>query len=93
MNLTKITSTKEKNIAKPVTKFKIKAEIITTMQKYQTMKHHIMILITMMTIRMITKNITMTMRAIRIMNLMLMNLKMIIIVIQMILIKVKKMLL
>ena len=57
------------------------------------MKDHIMILISMMIIQMIINNIIMTLRAIGIMNSMLRNLKIIMIVIRMILIKAKNMLL
>ena len=93
MNLTRITSKKEKNMAKAATKIKIKAETITSMLKYQTMKGHMLILITIIMIQMIIINMAMTLQAILEMNIMLTNLKMIMIVIQMILAKMKKMLL
>ena len=52
-----------------------------------------LIMMTMIMIQMITNNMTMTFRAIGEMNMMLTNLKMIIIVIQMILVKLKTLLL
>ena len=91
-SLTNMTTTATTMIT-TITKVKIKSGTITTIQKYQTTMDHIMILTSMMEIQMIANNKIMIPQATGITNSMLRNLKMIMIVIRMILIKMKEMLL
>ena len=79
--------------AKASMKAKIEAKVITTMHKYHRMKDRMLIMMTMIMIRMITNNMTMTLRAIGEMNLRLTNLMMIVIMIQTILVNLRTLLL
>ena len=72
------------NMTKMITmKVKIKAKVIMSMYKYQRMKGHILIILTMIIIRMITNKMIIILRVIGQMNLRLIILMMIVNMIKM----------